>query len=319
MYKIDYKILINGKTLQILDSVTIRQSVENIVSTATIKLPALIYNTSIEQLKEIKNKQKVAIELGYNGKLIKEFDGFVKSAQRNDNGMTIECEDAMFLFNDTLLKDEIFTKTTVKNLLDKTIKQVGSEYSLKCDYDFTYDKFTINKATALDVLKLVQSECHCGIYLKDKELHVHPIYTENFGTAKYDLTQNVQADGFSLIYKDSQDRRLKVIAKGKDDKGGDIEVSVGEAGGDIENFDYKGLTSKDKLTKIANEIYARKCYTGYEGSFQSWLLPFCSSGYSANITNQQEPERSGLYFVKSVETTVSSSGAVRKIELGKKL
>ncbi|MCQ2250025.1 MAG: hypothetical protein MJZ66_02830 [Bacteroidales bacterium] len=319
MYKISHKITIDGKVLQLLDSVTISKSVENLVQTATIKLPAIVYNYPSEQIKAIRRGQRVSIMLGYDGDLVEEFAGYVKSTEHEDTGMVITCEDDMYLFNEILLQDKVYEQPSVKTLLKELLRQVDKSYKLDCDYDFSYDKFTIQTATALDVLKLIQQECQCGMYVLGDTLHVHPVYTEHFGDANYNLSANVQADGFSLSYKDAAERRLKVIAKGKDATGKEIEVTEGEAGGDTENFTYNGITTKAQLSTIAKEIYSRKCYSGYEGTFQAWLQPYCSAGFSVNLSNEIEAERSGTYFVKSVETSVSASGGVRKIELGKRL
>lgn len=303
-----------------LDSVTIKSSVENLVETATIKLPATCYNAPISQLSAIRKGCKVDIFLGYDDEMEWEFSGFIESVETDPSGMVINCEDEMYLFRQTTLKDEVLKAPSVEDILKTVVKQVSGDIKVDCKYKFDYDKFTIKTATALDVLKLVQDECHCGIYFRNGTLHAHPIYTENNGTAKYDMAKNVDRDGFSLKYKSKEDRKLKVIAKGKDKNGKQIECDpVGEGGGDTETFDYKGITTKDKLTTIAREIYERKSYSGYEGSFQAWLIPVCDRGYRAELRDATAPELDGTYFVKSVETSLSSSGGVRKIELGKKL
>lgn len=68
------------------------------------------------------------------------------------------------------------------------------------------------------------------------------------------------------------------------------------------SFDYKGIATQEMLDSIAENMYAAKSYIGYEGSFQA-----------------SDPDRNGMYFVKSVVTSCGSSGITRKITLGKKL
>lgn len=319
MYKIDYEILIDGKKLMLLDKVTIKESVENLISTAEISLPSCVFNRPLSQIKSIFKGQEITIKLGYNDNLTNEFLGFISEVETNPNGMVIRCEDNMFRFRNAELKNEVLINPTVKKILETILPQVNPKIKLNCDYEFNYDKFTIDTATAIDVLKLIQEESHCCIYMDGNVLQVHPIYSKIFGTAKYDLSKNVDRSGFSMIYKSQDDRKLKVTAKGKDKNGKQIEKIAGEGGGDSETFDYKGIATEEQLQTIANEMYEKKSYTGFDGSFQSWLLPVCKRGYTAEIIDQTEPEHNGKYFVVSVETSVSSSGGVRKIELGKKL
>lgn len=303
-----------------LDSVTIKESVENLTSTAEIKLPATCYNLPIKNIQEIKRGNNVVINLGYNNNLKTEFIGYINNIETTPSGLVINCEDSIYIFRQTTLKDEVLIAPTIKDIINKVIAQVDNSIKLECDYTFEYDKFTIQTATGLDVLQQIQNECKCGIYFKENTLHVHPVYTENYGTAKYNMSKNVDRNGFSLKFKDKEDRKLKVVVKGKNKNGETIECKpVGEGGGDTITFDYKGITTIDQLTNIATEIYNRDSYTGYEGSFQSWLNPICHSGYRAELIDETDPELNGTYFVKSVETSVSCSGGVRKIELGKKI
>ncbi|MCQ2250596.1 MAG: hypothetical protein MJZ66_05750 [Bacteroidales bacterium] len=319
MYKMSHKIMIDGKELPLLESVTIKESVESLIKTAEIKLPYMRYNKPISRLDSIARGKKVSVNIGYNDELKEEFLGYVSNVYADRNGMVINCEDEMYKFRITDLKNEVLKNPSVEDILKKVIKQVNPNLKLECDYSFKYDKFTIQTATALDVLKQIQDESHCGIYVIGGTLHVHPVYTDNFGTVKYDMAKNIDRDGFSLKYKNKEDRKLKVTAKGKNKDGKQIEKYAGEGGGDTETIDYKGITTEADLQKMADEIYKRKSYTGYEGSFQAWLIPECHRGYRAELSDETDTIKNGTYFVKSVETSYSRQGGIRKVELGKKL
>ena len=62
-----------------------------------------------------------------------------------------------------------------------------------------------------------------------------------------------------------------------------------------------------------------KSYTGYEGSFKSWLIPFCDAGYKVTITDNDTEYKNGDYYVVGVNVEFSQSGGVRTIKIGKKL
>ena len=321
MYKIDWKITIDGRDLRILDSVGITRDTENLTDSAVIKLPSWVYNRYIKDVDTIKRDQTVSISLGYDGDLHQEFSGYIRSVERDPSGLVINCQDEIYKFNQTIMEDKPYDKPTVKDLLNVVIKAVQPDLKLNCKYDFAYDKFTIKNATALDVLKTIQDECHCMMYIKDGVFNVTPPYItpESTKTVRYDTSKNVMADGYSLKYKDKEDRKLKVTAKGKDKTGQELTAERGEGGGDTETFDYKGIATQEMLDSIADNMYAAKSFSGYEGGFQAWYLPLVSKGDTADISDPNDPDRNGKYFIKSVVTTCSSGGITRKITLGKKL
>lgn len=321
MFKIDWKITIGGLDLKLLDSVEITRDTDNLTDSAVIKLPACVFNRYIADLGKIRRDQSVAISLGYDGSLHQEFTGYIRSVERDQSGLVIYCQDEIYKFNQTKMEDKPYDNPTVKDLLNTVIKAVQPDLKLNCVYDFSYDKFTIHNATALDVLKTIQNECHCMMYIKDGVFNVTPPYItpESTKTVRYDTSKNVMADGYSLKYKDKEDRKLKVTAKGKDKTSKELTAERGEGGGDTETFDYKGIATQEMLDTIAENMYAAKSYSGYEGGFQAWLIPLIDKGDTAEITDASDPDRNGRYFVKSVVTTCGSGGITRKITLGKKL
>lgn len=322
MFKIDWKITIGELTLQLLDSVEITRDTDNLTDSAVIKLPACVFNRYIADVNKIRRDQTVTISLGYNGDLHQEFSGYIRSVERDQSGLVINCQDEIYLFNQTRMPDKVYDNPTVKDLLNDVLKAVNQSLTLKCVYDFSYDKFTVNNATALDVLKTIQDECHCTMYIKDGVFNVTPPFVtpDTTKTVKYDTTVNIMADGYSLKYKDKDDRKLKVIVKGKDKEGKEIECKpTGEPGGDTATFDYKGIATQTMLDSIADNMYAAKSFSGYEGSFQAWFLPLIDKGDTVEITDTADPDRNGRYFVKAVATSCGSGGITRKITVGKRL
>lgn len=322
MYKIDCKITIDNKTLSLLDSVEIKTDIDSLMDTAVIKLPSTVFNKYLKDVESISRGQKVEIWLGYDGKLNKEFSGYIRSVERDFSGLVINAENELYLFSLAPMENKVYEKPSVKTLLEAVLKAVKTPLKLDCQFDFSFDKFTVSNATALDVLKAIQSECKCSMYVKDGVFYVVSpfLVVDSAKVVKYDTSKNIMADGYSLKYKDEADRKCKVIAKGKDKKGEEIQSDTfGEKGGDTITFDYKGITTKEMLNTIAQNMYTAKCYSGYDGSFQAWFLPIISKGDSAEIYDQDDPERNGRYFVKAVETSCNNGGITRKITVGKRL
>jgi hypothetical protein len=54
----------------------------------------------------------------------------------------------------------------------------------------------------------------------------------------------------------------------------------------------------------------------YEGSFDTWLIPYCEPTYSAKIVDFDYSEQSAIYYVKATKVNISSSGGVRTITPG---
>ena len=220
------------------------------------------------------------------------------------------------------MEDKVYEKPSVKTILEAVLNAVETPLKLECQFDFSFDKFTVNNATALDVLKAIQSECHCSMYIKDGVFYVVSpfLVVDSAKVVKYDTSKNIMAEGYSLKYKDKADRKVKVVVKGKAKDGKEIECKpTGEGGGDTITFEYKGIATQEMVDTIAENIYNAKSYSGYDGSFQAWFLPIISKGDSAEIYDQDDPERNGRYFVKAVETSCSSGGITRKITVGKRL
>lgn len=317
MYKMSWNIRIGGFRLKMVEKVSIKRSVELLSDTATITLPGTVFNKAINIEDKIKVGDAVEIELGYNDDLKPEFKGYLKGIKTDGGSLTLELEDDIYLFRKSV-KDEEMKDASVKSILENICSQVGG-FSVSCDYDFTYDKFVINNATGYDVLKKIQDEASPNIYLKDKVLHVHPQYAEIFGEARFDFSRNIERDGTDLKYKSEDERKLLVVVEGTDETGATVSVEKGTTGGDKMTLKLPGVSSRSSLEQKAQSVLEQKVYTGYEGSFQSWLIPYVDAGYKVSITDPDYEIKDGTYYVISVETTFSKDGGVRKITLGKHL
>lgn len=300
-----------------VEKVSIKRSVELLSDTATITLPGTVFNKAINIEDKIKVGDDVEIKLGYNDNLKEEFKGYLKAIKTDGGSLTLELEDDIYLFRKSV-KDEEMKDASVKNILANICSQVGG-FSVSCDYDFSYDKFVINNATGYDVLKKIQDEASPNIYLKDKVLHVHPQYAEIFGEARFDFSRNIERDGTDLKYKSEDERKLLVVVEGTDETGATVSVEKGTTGGDKMTLKLPGVSSRSSLEQKAQSVLEQKVYTGYEGSFQSWLVPYVDAGYKVAITDPDYEIKNGTYYVISVETTFSKDGGVRKITLGKRL
>lgn len=318
MFSMDFDITIGSYRLTMLDSATVKSSVESLADTAVITLPAAVYNKALEVEGKINEGDAVCIRFGYDAAttdLPVEFRGYVESISTDDGAIKINCEDELYNYRKDLA-DKVLANVTIKQLMEHINQELGG-FTLECDYDFKYDKFTIYNATGFDVLKKVQEETRANIYLKEKTLHIHPQYSEIDKTVIYDFAVNIEKS--ELKYKDASKRKFICTIEGTDAAGKTVKVTKGTPGGDKFTLKIPGVSDKATLEKRAEEELKIKAYSGYEGSITTWLIPQVEPSYLAEIRDADYEFKTGKYYVVSVETTFSEKGGSRKVTLGKKI
>lgn len=327
MFKMSYNIEIGSYRLKHVESVKITRSVENLMDTATIVTPATVFNKALEVQEKLKASSPVKIQLGYDDNLKTEFEGYLKSVKTDGGSLTLECEDALYLFKGSV-KNAEYKNITVKTLLQKIVLELESgnkelrdrHITINCQFDFSYEKFTTVNASGLEVLKKIHDEAKPNIFLKDNVLHIQPLYFDmGLPTIAYNMAVNIDRDGMNLKYRRADERKLKVTAKGKNSAGKEISVTIGEPNGDTETINFPGVTTEEQLKKLAQIAHDGKVYEGYEGDFTAWLVPYIEPGYSVMLKDDDDEVKNGKYYVLKVDTTFDSSGGKRIIGLGKKI
>jgi len=321
MYNINWNIRFktDGKiySLQTVASIDIECSVDNLSDTAIITLPEAFMNQVFNIGREVKRGSEVTIKAGYDDGLKTEFVGFVQDVVNNDSSLKIMCEDALFQFRKSV-KDVELKPTSVSKIAQLLIDQIDPSYKLVCDYTISYEKFVIHQATAYDVLKKLAEETKANIYFntEKKELHIHPPYIEKGGEAIYSMQRNIENS--SLEYKKAIDRKVEVTVE-KTNLAGKIEsFTTGTTGGDKITLKVGSVSSAD-LKKIADAELIRRSADMYEGSIDTWAIPFVQPTYSVKIKDEDYPEKDGKYYAVGVTTSISESGFKRTVKLGVKL
>ena len=297
--------------LGILAECEIEKSTKNLADFATIILPEVHYNKVLNIQEAIKRGDGVTIQLGYDDNLVTEFEGYIKEIVTNDSSLKIKCEDGLFLFRKGV-PNKVFKPTNVKQLAQYLINSIDKSYKLVCDYNISYEKFTIYKATGLDVLAKIQEETGADIFfnMKNKELHIHPAYTQKTGEAFYSMQHNIETS--SLEYKTAEDRKVEVTIESVGTDGKTVNYTTGTTGG--EKITKKvGRMKKSAIKIIADNEYKNKMTPGYEGSFDAWLIPYVEPGYTIGIDDRDYPYKDDNYYCESVLTKFSESGGVRTI------
>lgn len=317
----NWHIAIGTYKLAMLDGVEIHKSVDLLANTCAIKLPGSAYNKALkiegsdDDNPRIKRGDKVMVELGYNGRLKVEYEGYLLNILTDDGSITINCENDLFLLRKAIPNKE-FAKTTVKQIAQYAIDKSGVPLKLNCTLAIDYDKFVVANATAYDVLKKLKEETKGNIFLTTSELHIHPPYIQKTGDVKYSFQENIESS--DLKYVRAEDKILQVVVENTGADGKKKTSEYGITGGDKITISGNGL-SESSMRILAENKYKEQMYDGYEGSINTWLIPFVEPGYSARVEDSDYEFKNGTYYVTSVTTTFDSSGGVRKVQLGKRL
>lgn len=318
MLRMDFDITVGNYRLRMVDAVKVRHSVEQLSDTATVTLPAMVEGKALQVEDKLRDYPSenvpVVIKLGYDGRLETEFEGFLKTVATDGGNLTLECEDAIYLFEDKV-KDEELTNISLKNLLEKVVRQVNPAYKVETEFDFKWDKFTIYRATARDVLKKVQDETKANIWFRDGTLHVQPQYAQaSDKTMVFDFSRNIESS--SLKYRKAADKKVEVELTVNTPGGRKEKVSVGASGGKSIKKEVFGMTM-EQARKIAENEHTIWCYDGYEGSFTGWLVPFVEPGDAVRLRDKDYPTKEGVYYVTGTEISFSKEGGKRTISLGR--
>lgn len=316
MFTLGYDIRLGDFRLGMLDKVEIHRSVELLADTATIVLPGAEYNKALEVESLIKRGEPVSITIGYEETgLREEFRGWIQRISTDDGSITIDCEDDLYKFRKSIPNEEL-KQVTLESLLKKVISGIGENFKLDCTYSWTYEKFVINTATGYDVLKKVQEESGADIYLADDTLHVHAPAEAVGDDVYYDFAQNVEE--CDLTYRTAEDRKVQVVVKATMPDGTVKEIETGSTGGD--KVEIRCATSDEASMRQRGQTEVKRLsFDGYEGNITTWLIPYCKPGDTAELKDEDYPEKDGRYFVQAVTTEFSRDGGKRTVELGFRL
>lgn len=316
MLRMDFDITIGRYRLKMVDQVKVKHSVEQLSDTATVTLPAMVEGKALEVESKLHVGDDVTIRLGYDGKLETEFTGYLKAINTDGGNLTLECEDAIYLF-DKKVDDVELTEISMKGLLEKVVAQVDPSITVETEFDFTWDKFVFYHATARDVLKKVQDETKANIWFRDGTLHVQPQYAQaSDKTVVFDFSRNIESS--NLKYRKKEDKKVEVTVKVTNAKGMESKHTAGAPGGKSIQKIVSGVDPSQLKTLAENE-HNLWCYDGYEGSFTGWLIPYVEPGDAVKIIDTDYPEKQGVYYVTGTEISFSKEGGKRTVSLGRRL
>jgi len=325
MYILGLNIEIDGKyVFTSIQDVNIEKSIDTIGSKATIKLPASarlrsngkLQSNSVQTAILFKRGMSVVIKLAYNEAFIEEFTGFITSVGAGSPTI-IECEGKEYLLR-SKVESKTFRDTTLADVVNYV---VAGKLSLNNDIPVVDVKSFVIKAgvTALQVLDKLKEIYLLTINIDGDKIFVGLREQQRLGDVKYSLNgenRNIVSDS-ELKFRTEEEKKFKVKAVVFSKDNTKKTYDFGDADGEQKTFHfYDTKTNPEELVK--SELKRIK-YTGFEGKIETMLLPYAKPAMVSNITDNTYTERTGNYYIISTVVEVSTSGAIRIVELGNKV
>lgn len=320
MFVLCCELKIGSVAFKSVHDVQIKRSIYNLAATAVIKVPVTAVlkragepPTYIETAEAVKVGDPVEIRLGYDGQMNTEFVGYVKRLNYKIP-LEIECEDEYYL---TRSINCVFSKkeTTLKQCLNTILPEIKQG---ACT-DLTLKNFVVNNKPGNWVLGHLKKEYGLTIFFDiNGNLYVGKAHDVQGETVKYRLRFNVIKDD-ELKFQLASDIKMKVKAICYYKDGTKIEGELGEDGGENKILYYYDVKDAKELKALAQEELKRYSFDGYRGKIETFLFPYALPGMIAQLEDEVYQERSGNYYIESVDVSFGMSGARRNIEIGIKV
>lgn len=321
MFVLNCLIQIGNIQFKAVHNLKIIKSIHTINQIATIQLPLtarLVQSNSetlsVETAKVFKIGDKIEIYLGYNNRLIKEYQGYIKSINYKQP-LEIECDNTYFmrLVNIKQSWSKISLNEICRYLASKVDLDILNEIPELTIYNFISDDKTV-----FWLFNELKNKYGLTIFLENNKIYCGLLYGLKLDEVKYQFDFNViNTDELKWINED--EIKLKIRAISFEKNGDRIEATIGNDEGEIRTLYFYDVKDLNSLKTLAQSEMNRCKYSGYRGRIETFLEPFAQPCMLANIIDTRFKDRSGIYYIEEVETTFGQNGARRKITLGYKI
>jgi hypothetical protein len=306
-------------TFAAVNKVTVSRSFDKQTQTASVTLPRnVLYDKKniyegANALMRRGDKIKIIAAYFPNETVI--FTGYI-SKINNNVPVELLCEDEMFLLKQTIAPNLSYKSVDLNTFIGKMLTNINVPY--KVDLTAQLGQIRLQEVSIGKVLQVLRDQYGLFSFFKNGVLRVGlPFYKDEAMKAVF-LFEKMVKEGMSLTYLKKDD--VKVQIKGILIINNQREEFIyGDPSGDIRTVFQLGGTKAD-LDAKCNSFLEQANYTGYYGSFKTFLEPLVVPGDYAVVDSWKYPERKGKYLIKSVTTEVSvTDGGKQTIELERRI
>lgn len=329
-HNIDLRITINGNLqFHVCNSIDINTSVQVLTNTAIIKLPREFRYASQSGgsvdisgksiLDFIKRLDPIKIEVGYDGNLELEFEGYITQINA-EIPLEIHCEDEMLMLKKAPKVTKSFKTGDVKTMLKACLP---SKYQLICNESYQVGQWVLKNMTPYELLDELKSKAGIRAYFESPTVLRVGMIVDFVPKNKWSLnfSKNIRR-GSDLKFERKSEHPLQVVVKTKDAKGKVLEYKTGDPGGDVTTINLPTGVAQSDLKFWAEKAHASRSFDGFKGGLSLWCEPRVKAGDSVELTRPmyQDGHQNGVYFVEESNLTVSfSTGIKRTLKLGYRL
>ena len=317
-------VTIAGTEFNQITSAKIERNRQDIHNAGTIIMPAKSGGEARKLEEIIAQGAPITVRLGYRQTgLQTELEGYVSKVSP-EVPYKIEVEDSAYMLRRTRLNrtwgSSVKLTEIVRYIVDQTNSQTQAGIrAVDTLPEISLSSFRLSNATAYQALQKIREAYGLSAYFRGNSLYVGLAYTETPGEVDYEFGRNIIDN--KLSYKREDEQQLQVQAVGILPDGSQVKPDpVGDPAGARRTVYSYTLTNATDLQNFAREEMQRMRYEGYEGTFRSFLAPFCDHGYTVNLNDNRYPARSGAYLCKGVKVTYDSRQFGRRVvELDRKI
>jgi hypothetical protein len=330
MFRITCDITIDKFTPFKCTAASWKHSIDNYASNAKIKVPAVCKlkkngdqydNTVIPTGQAFAEGMPVEIKAGYDGKNVTRFKGFIKRINYSVP-LEIECEGYSYQLRKVLFNKAYKTKTTIKQVLNDLI--VGTDIVLSSNIpEVVFEPFTFKNYQGTQLLEFLKEKYLQTVFFQNEVLYVGLRETmwndAPSNTVNHRLNWNVIKDNELLFDTNKEFATVNIVMKSINVNGTRNKAHSKLLKPGTDKIMKTLLRDATWLKKVADEQKTILNNKGYTGKITAFLEPLVEVGMSDNITDGKYPKRTGLYFIESVEGSISTSGGRQIVGIGNSL
>ena len=316
MFVLVSEIKIGGYTFNRVNSVQVSRGTNAIGARAVVKVPVTAVirakdnsvSRRTETVKAIKVGDTVEIRLGYGREMNLEFRGYVRRINLK-TPLEIECEDEF---------DRCRTRQVTVSGKTSKLSDVLSACGLSVGQaaELTLKNFVADNQTVSSVLEKLKTDYGLNIFFgMDGKVYAIRAFDLVSSTVKYELRKNVIKDD-DLKFLKASDVKCKIKAVCYMADGSKVEATIGDDGGMERTLYFYDVESTGELKTLAEAELKKYSRDGYEGTIETFLLPYAEPCMVAELVDPVYSERDGRYHITAVETTFGTGGARRKVSIG---
>jgi hypothetical protein len=265
----------------------------------------------------LKEGMKVEISCGYDGVNDLRFKGFIR--RRNlGTPLELECEGYSYQLQLKQGYTKSYSQVTIKQLLTDLVEGTDIKLS-ELIPDVSLKNIYFKNSRGTDVLEYLKDKCLLTVNFDLDVLYAGLEQLQVKSAIDFRLNWNVIKDSGLKFETNKELATVNIQIENRDKTGVKKKGNSQVKDGAVKKIGVRHITDEAALSKIAEEARKKATQAGYQGAITAFLQPYAEPGMSAKISDTRYPERTGTYFIESVEGEFGPGGGRQKIKIGRSL